>query len=200
MRVRRQTTQPSATSDDCVHTKTWTSLSTVLKQFPDAVFTIAGDGDAIYRIERQIKAMELEKSVKLLGKVTEAEKVKILGQSWCMVQPSSFEGWGMTVIEANAVGTPVIASNVIGLRDSVIDGETGLLFREKDVNELARAITTLFRNKRQRETYAKNAVKWSQNFGWDTEAQKLLQHIQNTTTHIPDEKFEMAYAHAEAQK
>jgi len=56
------------------------------------------------------------------------------------INTSAKEGWGLTVIEANACGTPTVSSNVQGLRDAVVDGETGLLYEYGNREQLAEKI------------------------------------------------------------
>ena len=69
-----------------------------------------------------------------------AEAVDAMRRARVLVQPSRKEGWGLTVLEANACGTPVVATDVPGLRDAVRDGETGLLVASGDPAALARGI------------------------------------------------------------
>ena len=69
----------------------------------------------------------LEDLVRLPGRVSEQAKSDLLSRAWLTVAPSLAEGWGLTVLEANAVGTPAVAFDVPGLRDSVRDKVTGWL-------------------------------------------------------------------------
>ena len=71
------------------------------------------------------------------GFVSEAEKLDLLRSAWANVFPSPKEGWGITVVEAAACGTPSLASDSPGLRDSVRHGETGFLVPHGDVEVLA---------------------------------------------------------------
>ncbi len=96
-----------------------------------------------------------------------------------MIQPSMIEGWGITVIEANASGTPVIASNVNGLRDSVVDGKTGLLVKPKDVRMFAKAMINLIEDEEFRSELSGQSYKWAQNFSWENSAEKFLSVIKN---------------------
>jgi len=104
---------------------------------------------------------------------------------WCKVTTSSKEGWGLTVIEANACGTPVIASDVEGLRDAVRDGETGLLYRFGDVADLAGKITRLLTDERLRQTLTQNAIEWSKKFDWEKAAQETLLLLKNRAKRTP---------------
>jgi glycosyltransferase involved in cell wall biosynthesis len=83
------------------------------------------------------------------------------------------EGWGITVIEANACGTPVIASNINGLKDSTQHGVTGILVPVRDVRAMQEAIRSLFSNSRMRAKFAKDALTWSSNFQWKQSGEQL---------------------------
>lgn len=83
---------------------------------------IAGDGP-----ERATLQAIAGPGVELPGKISEPDKVRLLGSSWLMIHPASHEGWGLVIMEAAAYGTPALAFRVPGLRDSVIDGHTGHL-------------------------------------------------------------------------
>ncbi len=78
-----------------------------------------------------------DEAVDFRGFVTEEDKLSLLRSSWANVFPSPKEGWGITVVEAAACGTPSIASNSPGLRDSVRNGETGYLVPHADADALA---------------------------------------------------------------
>ena len=150
------------------------AFAEVLTKYQTAVLTIAGYGESLESLKKLAVDLGIEESVRFTGRVTEEEKHKLLAESWVMVQPSMIEGWGITVIEANASGTPVIASNVNGLRDSVVDGKTGLLVKPKDVFMFARAMVDLIENKEFRERLSEDSVKWARNFNWENSAKKFL--------------------------
>ncbi|MFD7706632.1 glycosyltransferase family 4 protein [Streptomyces sp. NPDC059785] len=83
---------------------------------------IVGDGPQRARLGRLAGA-----DVEFAGHVDEAEKHRLLCAAWLLLHPSAVEGWGLVVMEAAARGTPAIAFDVPGLRDSVADGRTGIL-------------------------------------------------------------------------
>ena len=72
------------------------------------------------------------------GFVSEEEKLALLRRTWANLFPSPKEGWGITVMEAAACGTPSLASDSPGLRDSVRDGETGYLVPHGDAGGAGR--------------------------------------------------------------
>jgi glycosyltransferase involved in cell wall biosynthesis len=101
---------------------------------------------------------------------------------WCKVMTSSKEGWGLTVLEANACGTPVVASRVPGLRDAVRDGETGLLYAFGEVPELAGKIIRLLKDHAYREELSAEALRWSHTFTWEKAAVETLAVLKNVSS------------------
>ena len=91
--------------------------------------------------------------------------------------PSVKEGWGITVVEANALGVPVVATDAPGLRDAVRHGETGLLVPDAEPSDFARglagAIETLLSNDELAARLAKQARAWSRSFTWDAAADAM---------------------------
>ena len=146
----------------------------VLQSVPDAKLIIAGRGQYEEHLNRLVHKLDIERFVEFKGYVSENEKREILGRSWFLVQPSSFEGWGMTVTESNAAGTPVIASNTAGLRDSVLDGQTGILVKTKSVKELARSMIALTEMDGFRERISRNAYDWSRKYSWNVSARLFI--------------------------
>jgi glycosyltransferase involved in cell wall biosynthesis len=151
----------------------------VLSVHPEAKLNIAGDGGQLESLKKLAGNLGISDSVIFHGRVDDETRKKILAESWAAIQPSSYEGWGITVLEANACGTPVIASNTKGLIDSVKDNETGLLFRVGDVKDLESKILTLLSNTNLRNEMSVNAHNWSQNFRWGVGANKFLNVIIN---------------------
>jgi glycosyltransferase involved in cell wall biosynthesis len=84
------------------------------------------------------------------------------------------EGWGITTIEGNACGTPAVASNVPGLRDSIKNPHTGYLVTYGSSDEFAQRIIEIVQNKELRQELSVNSLKWAKKFSWETSAQKCL--------------------------
>ena len=101
----------------------------------DARLEIAGAGDYRPALERLAQSLDLGERVRFLGRVSEAEKLQLLRRAWALVFASPKEGWGITNLEAAACGTPVVASNSPGIRESVHDGETGYLVPHGDAGK-----------------------------------------------------------------
>lgn len=149
------------------------SFERIKKRIPNAKLWIIGDG--YYKEKLKNSA---GKGVEFLGRLSEEDKMESLSKAWVLVNPSVREGWGINIIEANACGAPCIAYNVPGLRDSIIDGKTGLLVKENgNVEKLAEAIIKILEDKELRNTLSKNALEYSKNFNWDKTAQEFLKVI-----------------------
>ena len=95
-------------------------------------------------------------------------------KSWFLVNPSIREGFGLNIIEANACGTPCIAYDVPGLKDSILDYKTGVLVNPQNVNSLAVMIKKLILDNELRYKLSKNAIKYSTQFDWDKTAQDIF--------------------------
>ena len=159
------------------------AFSIVHRQIPDVRLLIVGDGDCLPMLERRATELKIQDRVSFTGFVSHEEKVKLLNKMWLAVNPSPKEGWGLTVIEANACGTPVVAANSPGLCDSVVDNETGLLYTFANITEMAKKIIFLIQNKNYSDKLAENSLKWAQQFSWDSSAKQAVQIIEKTIAH-----------------
>ena len=153
------------------------ALEIVRKTIPDIKLLILGDGDYLPVLKKLAREKSLENNIEFLGFADSEVKVEVLRKCELVVNPSSKEGWGLTVIEANACGTPVIASNVPGLKDSVVHEKTGLLFEFGNSRELAEKIIYTLNHKSYLETLSKNALNWAQSFNWDNSATEMISLI-----------------------
>lgn len=128
-------------------------------------------------IENILKKMGIDKKVKFWGHVSEKMKFNLLKKAWILIHPSIREGWGLTVIEAASCGTPTVAYNVSGLRDSIINGKTGVLVDNKTPEELANKINSLLNNINSYNILSRYALKWSKNFSWEESTSQSLDLI-----------------------
>jgi glycosyltransferase involved in cell wall biosynthesis len=150
------------------------AFAEVAKKKKDAQLIIAGFGESRYALETLVKELKMDKTITFAGKVTEKEKMQLFAMSWAAIQPSSYEGWGITVIEANACGTPVIASNVKGLKDSVVHNETGILVAPKRPKILAKAMLQIIKNPTKTREMEQEARNWASRFSWERTANLIL--------------------------
>ena len=146
------------------------ALAHVRAELPEARLVLAGDGPDQPRLEALARRLGVAGAVEFRGFVPHAEKVRLLWESHVLLNPSPKEGWGLTVLEANACGVPVVASRRPGLVDSVRDGETGRLVPYGDAAAFAAAALELLADPALRERYAEHARAWAQRFTWDEAA------------------------------
>ena len=149
----------------------------VLERVPEARLLIIGDGEHRPALEALAGSLGIEKSVEFLGYVSHADKISHLNRLWVAVNPSPKEGWGLTVIEANACGVPVVAADSPGLRDSVVDGDTGRLYPYGDIDALAERLVALLKNEKHRKEMSRKARQWAERFSWDVSAEKAIEII-----------------------
>ena len=149
----------------------------VIKKVPQATLTIAGEGESRLELEEITAKLGLENVVKFLGKVSEEVKARLYAKSWVVAQPSKSEGWGITVIEANAAGTPVVASDVPGLRDSVKNPHSGLLVTWDNKEKWTNALISILTDKKQRSSLEQVSKSWAQKFTWEVSTEKLSELI-----------------------
>lgn len=153
----------------------------VQKAFPDSSLWIVGKEEKCGMedyIRKLTKKLSIEKKVIFFGFVQEKEKYDLLKRAWILINPSVKEGWGLTVIEAASQGTPGIAYDVSGLRDSIQDDKTGLLVKEKKPEKLAEKIILLLRNKPWYDKLSKQSFEWSKKFVWKKASKESLEFIE----------------------
>jgi glycosyltransferase involved in cell wall biosynthesis len=143
------------------------AMAEVVATVPDAHMIIVGRGSAVPGLERQVARLGLERAVEFRGFVSEREKVELYRGARVFVNPSEKEGWGLTILEANACGVPAVASDVPGLRDSVRHEETGLLVPHGDVEALAAALRGVLTDDATWTRLRAGAMRWAANFTWD---------------------------------
>ena len=148
---------------------------------PTAVLEIAGAGDYRPALERLAASLDLGGHVRFLGFVSEEEKLALLRRSWAVALASPKEGWGLTNVEAAACGTPVVASNSPGIRESVRDGVTGFLAPHGDVAALAAAFARLAESAELVQTMGQSARTFAETFTWERTAQQTEAHLVAST-------------------
>jgi glycosyltransferase involved in cell wall biosynthesis len=144
------------------------AMPRVLAAVPGGRLRIVGDGPYGPFLKSLAGSLGVAERVDFVGAVSQSEKVAELNRAQVAVAPSPKEGWGLTVIEANACGTPVIASRSPGLTESVREGETGILVPHGDPSALTDAIVRLLSDRAERLRLAAAAVAWAHTFDWET--------------------------------
>jgi glycosyltransferase involved in cell wall biosynthesis len=132
-----------------------------------ARLTIVGGGE----IEKELKQLALQAglatAIEFAGKLTETEKNSRLRQAHFLLHTSVREGWGLNVIEANALGTPAIVYPVAGLVDSTVHGETGIVTAAETPAAVADALAEISSSPEKYERLRLNAWNRSKTFAWN---------------------------------
>ena len=149
----------------------------VRSRVPEARLLVIGGGPDRPRLERMLHASGAEHHVEFLGFLPRAEKARRMREAWVVVQPSPKEGWGLTVIEAGACGTAVVAADSPGLRDSVRRDETGLLVPYGDDMALAGSIVRVLQDEELRRRLSEAGRRWSARFQWAECASRSMDSI-----------------------
>ena len=149
----------------------------------DATLEIAGAGDDRPRLEAEVRRLALVEAVRFLGFVSEEEKRRLLRSAWAVVFPSPKEGWGISNVEAAACGTPAVASDSPGLRETVRDGETGFLVPHGDAAAFALRIEALAREPALVSRLGAAARAFALPLTWDRAAELTGAHLERVIAH-----------------
>jgi glycosyltransferase involved in cell wall biosynthesis len=146
----------------------------IKSKIPNAKLNVIGDGYLLDKLKRQNKTLD----VFFHGKLTNELKYNLLRKAHLILMPSVREGWGLVVTEANAMGTPAVAYNVPGLRDSVVNDRTGVLTACNTPQSLAEASINLLNDPDRLVALSLNALEFSRKFNWDITASVFENAIQ----------------------
>lgn len=141
---------------------------------------IVGQGDDRARLEALAGRLSLGDAARFLGFVSEEDKRALMRRAWAVVFPSAKEGWGISNVEAAACGTPALAADSPGLRESVRHGETGMLVPHGDVDALADAMAHLAGDRALVERLGQAAQRFAEGFSWDHAAEQTEAHLHET--------------------
>jgi glycosyltransferase involved in cell wall biosynthesis len=156
------------------------AIDVVLKSFvhvrervPSARLVVVGDGPELSALRRLAARLRLGDSVRFTGRARGDEVVELLNRAHVCVNASPKEGWGLTVVEANACGVPVVGSDRPGLRDSIKDRTTGFLVPYGDVDAFADKTVALLTDRALWSRMSEAALAWASTLTWDQCADEM---------------------------
>lgn len=144
---------------------------------PESKLLLAGRGTDHSDLANIISSFDLEHSVQQIGTVSESEKIELFGSSWVNLIASSVEGWSIVTIEAAGYGTPTVAFDVEGLRDSVQHMETGVLVPFGDEETFVNELGSLINDPTKLSEFSNNARNRAKQYTWDAAAERFLELI-----------------------
>ncbi len=159
------------------------ALAEVKADHPDLRAVIIGEGyerPALDALRARLGATDW---LEMPGHVTDEEQVSWYRRAWVVASSSQREGWGMTLSEAAACGTPAVATAIAGHADAVLHGESGLLV--DDVGDLGSALARVLDDDVLRSRLAKGALVRARWFTWDATARRALEALADEATRRP---------------
>jgi glycosyltransferase involved in cell wall biosynthesis len=148
------------------------AVAAVRRDVPDLDVVVVGEGYERARLEAQRHRLGGDGWLRFPGRVALAELVDLYRRAWVVTSASLAEGWGMSLTEAAACGTPAVATAVTGHRHAVRDGVTGVLI--DDPADLGPALSALLRDDARRTRLGDAARAWAGELTWDRTATRLL--------------------------
>jgi len=159
-------------------------LEKLRPDFPELKLVIVGSGPFKEKLAAFIQSKGLQDKITLTGFISEEEKIDLLQRAAVHLQSSYKEGWGLSVIEANACGCPVVANDTTGLRDSCRDNETGLLYSHCDIDDAASKVHNILTDEPLRNRLVEKGHEWANTFSWERYTREIHDYLQE----IIDEK------------
>jgi glycosyltransferase involved in cell wall biosynthesis len=154
------------------------AVAQLRRRWPDLSLHVVGSGPERTRLEDQVRRLGLGGAVTFWGRVPDQQRTSLLSSSWLLVNPSQAEGWGLTIIEANAAGRPALAFRVPGLVDSLVPGINGWLVetesRLADAIDMALSCLAL---PGERERLEASCRLWASSFSWSRTAERARDAI-----------------------
>ncbi len=148
-------------------------MDRVRRRVPDAELVIVGEGYELDNLEALIRNLDAESWVRLPGRVDDDELVDLYRRAWLVASASISEGWGMTLTEAAACGTPAVATAIAGHRDAVADGLSGRLADTDD--EFVSHLIELLTDEDERRRLSTGALAHGSSFTWEATARGALE-------------------------
>lgn len=136
---------------------------------PSLSLIVAGSANSAYgkKVTRYINNSRHSNAITVKGFVTSEERLSLMREAAVILVTSVKEGWGLIVTEANSQGTPAIAYDTDGLRDSVRDGETGLLAEQGKPKDMGKKIIELLSDPKRYNTMRETGWRWSKEFTFE---------------------------------
>ncbi len=142
-------------------------------QYPDLELVIVGEGYEQDNLEALIRNLDAEDWVQLAGSVSDDELIDLYRRAWIVASTSISEGWGMTLTEAAACGTPAVATDIAGHRDAVRHGQSGLLAASD--SEFVDHLSAILSDSNLRSRLSDGARQHASQFTWAATARGALQ-------------------------
>jgi glycosyltransferase involved in cell wall biosynthesis len=139
----------------------------LLQKGIQAHLTIVGTGEVEAQLRQMARQLDLAEHVTFTGQLPEVGKNVELRRAHLLIHTSIREGWGLNVIESNALGTPAIVYPVGGLVDSTVHGQTGIVTRDETPEDVADSVLALLNRPGDYDRLRTNAWERAKTFAWE---------------------------------
>jgi glycosyltransferase involved in cell wall biosynthesis len=153
------------------------ALATVRERQPAMRAVIIGEGYERSALESQVRELGAEDWISLPGRIEHSALVDLYRRAWVLASASAHEGWGMTITEAAACGTPAVATRIAGHTDAIMHERSGLLV--DDPVELGSAIERVIADDGLRSSLSGGAIAYATRFTWGATARGTLEVLAN---------------------
>jgi glycosyltransferase involved in cell wall biosynthesis len=153
------------------------ALTGIKAHVPDLRAVLVGDGYERESLETHLREVGADDWITFAGRVDDVELVDLYRRAWLLASASAHEGWGMTVTEAAACGTPTVATRIAAHADAVVHEQTGLLVDEP--SQLGPAIERVLVDNELRASLSSNALAHAGVFTWEATARGTLEVLAN---------------------
>jgi glycosyltransferase involved in cell wall biosynthesis len=151
------------------------ALAELRLRVPGLEAVIVGEGYEREALEALVRERGAEEWISLPGRVSDDELIDLYRRSWVVASTSAREGWGMTLTEAAACGTPAVATDIAGHRDAIFDGESGLLVDR--ITDFPNALERVLTDSALRDRLGAGAISRAAQCTWDATALGTLEAL-----------------------
>jgi glycosyltransferase involved in cell wall biosynthesis len=152
------------------------------EKVPDLTLTLIGTGPLREELVDLVSHLDAGNAVTFAGHVSDAEQLDLYRRAWVVASTSAREGWGMTLTEAAACGTPVVATRIAGHVDAVAEGRSGLL--ASDEVGIAEHLVAVCSDADLRARLQAGALEHAARFSWDDTATRILRALADEATRV----------------
>jgi glycosyltransferase involved in cell wall biosynthesis len=154
------------------------ALSKVKQKEKNFKLLLIGDGEDRKKLENLCKNLGLEEEVVFLGKIFHDKLPDYYHVADIFILPSLYESFGIVFLEAMAAGLPIISTNVAAVPETVNEN-VGILVKPKNVEELAKAILKLMKDKKARRRMGRESIRIAKKFDWSSIGAMMLKELKN---------------------
>ena len=157
------------------------ALAETRRSIPELTVELVGDGPDRDDVERWVSEHAASGWVTVRGRVPDEDLLDAYRRAWLVVSASYAEGWGMSLTEAGACGTPCVATDIAGHRGAAVDGVTGRLVADDD---LAQTVAELVADEQRRSEMSDAAIAHARGLSWTAVATRHLDLLADTVQDV----------------